>query len=192
VARQLGRAIVIALGVSVALSLIGLTVGHLPMPEATRTRLLELALAPLFIASHIVTGVVDWFGPSGLPEPPSQYVPKWGVRAMMSAAVLIAFLALVGLALLSAKAGWRVGLGAILAIGGATSATEGYAVPIYPHSGASADTWLGSTVLVAATCLVVDGLARHSPGRHGLRLARQLVFACLLVAGLWLVYLLGR
>jgi hypothetical protein len=191
-ARRLGRAILKAVGCCVALYLVAFGVARSPISESARERLMVLTLAPFYVVGRCITGVVDTFGPRGLPEPASHYASVWAIRAIMGLTVSLTLVALVGLALLSDKVGWRVPIGIVLGVAGVTSATDGFSEPIYPQSGGSLETWIGSTVALAGVYLIVAGAARNLPTRRDVRFAGQVALACAGVAAGWLAFLATR
>jgi len=190
--RRLGRAALRAIVRGLLLCLAAFGLAHVPMSEPARERLLELTLAPALVFGLCITALVDWLGPQGFPERASVYASLWTVRAMMLLTVSLAFLALVGLALLSDKVGWQIPVGIAFGVAGVASATESFSEPIYPRSGASPETWLASTVAICGMYLIVGGIARNLPGTRALRLASQVALACTVAAASWLAFLVAR
>jgi hypothetical protein len=172
--------------------LVAFVVEGLPLPVSARETLAELTLAPALVVTLLITFLFDSLNPWGLPEPASQYAPDWAVSLLVVLTVAFVFLGFMALAVLSESVGWRIAAGIPVALAGVTSATRAFSRPLYPDSGASPETWIGSVFVIAATYLVLDGAARRLPTWSRLYFASRVALGVVVLAGSWLVYLVWR
>lgn len=92
------KALALASAGTAFMFLLAAIVAHLPLSGSLKDQLTLVILSPIRPITWAMTHLVNFFGPSGRPEPLSQCLPAWMTHALVMLSVVLFVLILFGLA----------------------------------------------------------------------------------------------
>ena len=175
------------LGLSTVLVLVAFGTAALLAESSGQEDAVMAVLWPLLLAVRGVTGLFDYVGPAGLPEPWSHFAPWWVVRTLVGLSIALAAVTMVAFAEARARWGARAAAGAWLIPAGFSSATHGLTEPVGAIIG-SLQGLIGVAVGCAGVYLLCGGISSRMNGSRIARWATIGSLSTAVVAAVWLAY----
>ena len=185
--RREWQTVGVGMGLSAVLVLVAFGTAALLAESGGQEHAVMAVLWPLFVAVRGVTGLFDYLGPAGLPEPWSHFAPWWAVRILVGLSIALAAVTMVAFAEARARWGARAAAGTWLIPAGFSLATSGLSESVGATIG-SVQGLIGVAVGLAGLYVLCGGISSRMKGSRIARWATLSSLSATVVAGVWLAY----